>query len=120
MRRRMARRSTAGLTIVSGSRSGARSCLREPGIQTALLATLNCEFYRNGSLDSGFARSARPGMTALPPLPRHCRLDQPDPIGRPGRDDVVVEIVGLVVQACGVAIADEDEGAGPRFQHVGE
>ena len=37
-----------------------------------------------------------------------------------GRDRLVVEVVGRVMQARAVAVADEDEGAGPRLQHEGE
>ena len=33
---------------------------------------------------------------------------------------VVVEIICRMMAKGGVAIADEDEGAGPRFQHEGE
>jgi hypothetical protein len=36
------------------------------------------------------------------------------------RDGIVVEVVGRVVQACAIAIAEEDEGAGARKQHVGK
>ena len=36
------------------------------------------------------------------------------------RDHLVVEVVGRVVQPGAVAVADEDEGARPRFQHEGE
>ena len=42
-------------------------------------------------------------------------FDQARPVADADGDDVVVEIVGRVVQPGGVAVADEDEGAGPRL-----
>ena len=42
------------------------------------------------------------------------------PVGNAIGKRLVVEVVAWVMQSCGVAIADEDEGAGALLQHVGE
>ena len=66
------------------------------------------------------AASAAPIPTACGRSARQRRFHQLHPVRGADRDRLVVEIVGRVVQAGAVAVADEDEGAGPRLQHEGE
>src|SRR5579864_1244965 len=47
-------------------------------------------------------------------------FDQLDPVRSTEHDRRVVEIIGGMMQSGAVAIAAEDKGAGPCFQHVGE
>ncbi len=42
------------------------------------------------------------------------------PVGHAVGDRLVVEVVGGVVEACGLAVPDHDVGARPRLQHEGE
>src|SRR3954468_24325871 len=53
-------------------------------------------------------------------LLRHRGLDEPRPERNSGWKHVIVQVIGWVMQARAVAIANEDEGAGPRLQHEGE
>src|SRR4051812_13461895 len=51
-------------------------------------------------------------------LSRHAGLDDLGPERDAERDRLVVEVVFGVVDALGVAVAEEDEGARPALQHV--
>src|SRR3954454_20352150 len=51
---------------------------------------------------------------------RHRGLDEPRPERNPGWKHVIIEVIGRMMQARAVPIADEDEGAGPRLEHEGE
>ena len=53
-------------------------------------------------------------------LPRRRGFCQPDPVADAVRDRLVVEIVTRVMKVGRVAVADEDERAGPGLQHEGE
>src|SRR6202030_1816969 len=101
-----------------GSRVARMERQRHPGTEIPQAEALPRFGHPRTSLRSMRATIAWPPR--YPPLPRHRGLDQPHPIGRAPRDHVVVEVVARVMQPGGVAIADEDEGAGARLQHVGE
>src|SRR5215472_17389283 len=45
-------------------------------------------------------------------LPRQRGLDQPRPVGRAVRNDIIAEVVARMMQPGAVAVADENEGAG--------
>src|SRR5690606_26114691 len=45
---------------------------------------------------------------------------EPHPVADTMRDDLVVEVVGRIAEPGRIAVADEDEGAGPGLQHIGK
>ena len=69
---------------------------------------------------AGPTQAKQSRFAARSTLRRQLRLYQPDPVRRPVNDRLVVEVVGRVMQAGRVTVADEDEGAGLLLQHEGE
>src|SRR6185312_4976452 len=83
---------------------------RAPGIPCALWFMEGQAYGKNsGDLRRGNAngRSRRQRV-----------FDQLDPVRGTEHDRLVVEIIGGMMQSGAVAVAAEDEGAGPCFQHV--
>src|SRR6478672_5876398 len=60
------------------------------------------------------------GAVAGEALARECGFCETYPIGCPGRDRFVIEVVGRIVQLRTVAVANVDERARPLLQHEGE
>src|SRR5690349_12314716 len=77
--------------------------------------------YKNGyAVATLVCPSSNPVLIVPARSGRHRHLGKPDPVGTADWNNVVVEIIGRIVEACRIAIADEDKGARTFLQHIGE